>query len=205
MIVWVIVHGMHNNPLTYILMMPNLDAMGHLWVSALARFDFKLVYLCGTDNQVANVLSRMETRLDDNATKEFLQFLDESSYDAKNVKDGVDKDVRPLTKVEKNPMNEIMERVQFSQIPHAKTDNPILVAKHEEFEKELNVQVATMVTEKHFKHNLTGLDWKNLQENDPIIQHILKWKCHNSNKNVKKDRNADRHMLEEYLLMVVNS
>ena len=78
------------------------------------------------------------------------------------------------------------------------------MAKHEEFEKELNIQVATMVTEKHIKHNLTGLDWKNLQENDPIIQHILKWKRHNSDKNVKKDKNADRRTLEEYLLTVVN-
>ena len=38
-----------------------------------------------------------------------------------------------------------------------------------------------------------------------IIQHILKWKHHNSNKNVKKDKNADQHTLEEYLLTVVNS
>ena len=79
------------------------------------------------------------------------------------------------------------------------------MAKHEEFENELNVQVTTMITEKHIKHNLMGLDWKSLQENDPIIQHVLKWKCCNSNKNAKKDKNADRHTLEEYLLMVVNS
>ena len=97
-----------------------------------------------------------------------------------------------------------MERAQFSHIPHAETDSPALVAKHEEFEKELNVQVTTMVMEKHIKHNLTGLDWKSLQENDPIIQHVLKWECHNSDKNAKKDSNANRHTLEEYLLMVVN-
>ena len=78
------------------------------------------------------------------------------------------------------------------------------MAKHEEFEKELNVQVAMMITEKHIKHNLMGLDWKSLQENDPIIQHILKWKCCNSDKNAKRDKNADRRTLEEYLLMVVN-
>ena len=194
-----------NNPLTYILMMSNLDATGHSWVSALARFDFKLEYLCSADNWVANVLSWMETRLDDNATREFLQSLDESSYDARNISDVVDKDARPLTKVEKNAVNEIMERAQFSHIPHAETQNPTLVTKHEEFEKELNIQVTAMVTEKHIKHNLTGLDWKNLQENDPIIQHILKWKCRNSDKNIKKDKNTDRCMLEEYLLMVVNS
>ena len=78
------------------------------------------------------------------------------------------------------------------------------MAKHEEFEKELNVQVTTMIMEKHIKHNLTGLDWKSLQENDPIIQHVLKWKYHNSDKNTKKDKNTDRCTLEEYLLMVVN-
>ena len=61
-----------NNPLTYVLMTPNLDATGHRWVSALARFNFRLEYLRGADNRVADVLSRMETRLDDNATNEFL-------------------------------------------------------------------------------------------------------------------------------------
>ena len=63
-----------------------------------------------------------------------------------------------------------------------------------------------MVTEKHITHNLTCLDWKALQENDPIIQHVLKWKRCNSDKNTKNNKNnADRCMLEEYLLTVVNS
>ena len=116
----------------YMLMTPNLDATRHCWVSALAGFNFRLEYLCGTDNRVADVLSRMETRLDDNATDKFLQSLDESSYDAKNVSDDAGKEnARPLTKVEKNALNEIMERARFSHIPHAKTDNPALVAKHE--------------------------------------------------------------------------
>ena len=101
----------NNNPLTYVLMTLNLDATGHCWVSALAGFNFRLEYLHSTDNQVADVLSRMETRLDDNATNEFLQSLDESSYDAKNVGDDAGKEnAWPLTKVEKNAMNEIMER-----------------------------------------------------------------------------------------------
>ena len=56
---------------------PNLDATGHCWVSALAGFNFKLEYLRGTDNQVTDVLSRMENRLTDKATSEFLQSLDE--------------------------------------------------------------------------------------------------------------------------------
>ena len=172
-----------NNLLTYILTMSNLDATGHRWVSAMARLNFKLEYLCGTDNWVADVVSRMETRQDDNATNKFLQSLDESSYDAKNVTNDAEKVVaQSLTKVEKNAIDKIMERVQFSHIPHSEMDNPTLVAQHEEIEKELNVQVTAMVTEIYIKHNFTGLHWKSLQENDPIIQHVLKWKRRNSNK-----------------------
>ena len=58
--------------LTYIMTTPNLDAVGHRWVSALARFDFKIEYLKGSDNKVADVLSHVETRLDNATTKEFL-------------------------------------------------------------------------------------------------------------------------------------
>ena len=33
-----------NSPLTYIMMMPNLNATGHQWVGALVRFNFQLEY-----------------------------------------------------------------------------------------------------------------------------------------------------------------
>ena len=46
-----------NNLLTYILMMPNLDAIGHWWVSTLASFQFKLEYQKGADNGTADALS----------------------------------------------------------------------------------------------------------------------------------------------------
>ena len=36
-----------NNPLTYIMTTPNLDATGHQWVGALARFNFQLEYQKG--------------------------------------------------------------------------------------------------------------------------------------------------------------
>ena len=57
--------GTDNNPLTYVLTTPNLDATGHHWVSALGSFNFKLEYLHGADNRVADELSRMENRLMD--------------------------------------------------------------------------------------------------------------------------------------------
>ena len=46
-----------NNPLTYVLMMPNLDATGHQWVGTLASFQFELEYQKGADNGAADVLS----------------------------------------------------------------------------------------------------------------------------------------------------
>ena len=46
-----------NNPLTYMLMTPNLDATGHQWVDALASFQFELEYQKGADNGTADALS----------------------------------------------------------------------------------------------------------------------------------------------------
>ena len=46
-----------NNPLTYIMSTPNLDATGHRWVSALAKYDFWLEYQKGRDNAAADALS----------------------------------------------------------------------------------------------------------------------------------------------------
>ena len=48
-----------NNPLTYMLTMPNLDATGHRWVGALASFQFELEYQKGADNGAADALSRV--------------------------------------------------------------------------------------------------------------------------------------------------
>ena len=50
---------MDNNPLTYVLTTPNLDATGHRWVGALASFQFAFEYQKGADNGVAHTLSRV--------------------------------------------------------------------------------------------------------------------------------------------------
>ena len=51
-----------NNPLTYIMTTANLDATGHQWVGALAKFYFWLEYQKGWDNTMA-VLSQITTHL----------------------------------------------------------------------------------------------------------------------------------------------
>ena len=51
----------YNNPLTYILTTPNLDAMGHRCIGTLASFEFALEYQKGADNGVADTLSQVPT------------------------------------------------------------------------------------------------------------------------------------------------
>ena len=48
-----------NNPLTYVLTTPNLDATGHRWVGVLASFQFELEYQKGADNGAVDALSQV--------------------------------------------------------------------------------------------------------------------------------------------------
>ena len=66
---------MDNNPLTYILTTPNLDALGHRWVAALAGYNMKLEYPKGSDNKIADTLSRLPPeKLNEEAVAELLDY-----------------------------------------------------------------------------------------------------------------------------------
>ena len=107
-----------NNPLTYILTTPNLDACGHRWVASLAQFSFKIEYLRGTDNKVADVLSHIETRLEDDAVKELLKSCPTTEIKVQdkdtwpvfedNLPDSGDG--KPRSKVQKEAVNEAIKR-----------------------------------------------------------------------------------------------
>ena len=61
-----------NDPLTYIMTTPNLDATGHSWVGALAKFNFWLEYQKGQDNAVADMPSQITTCLSPEAMQAIL-------------------------------------------------------------------------------------------------------------------------------------
>ena len=46
-----------NNPLTYVMTSPNLDATGHHWVAVLAGYNMMIEYIKGSNNKVADCLS----------------------------------------------------------------------------------------------------------------------------------------------------
>ena len=62
-----------NNPLTYVMTSRNLDATGHRWVAALASFNMSLEYQKGSDNKVADCLSRVTERLDEKSVKALIE------------------------------------------------------------------------------------------------------------------------------------
>ena len=57
---------------SFLVSTPNLDAMGHWWVSALAQFNFELENQKGCDNTVADVLSWVTTWLDPDTMRSVL-------------------------------------------------------------------------------------------------------------------------------------
>ena len=61
-----------NNPLTYIMTTPNLDATGYQWVGAIVRFNFQLEYQKEQDNTVADALSQITTHLSPKAMQSVL-------------------------------------------------------------------------------------------------------------------------------------
>ena len=62
-----------NNPLTYFLTSPNMDAMKQRWINELAKYDFSLEYQKCKNNTVADALSRIseECFSDEEAEKVF--------------------------------------------------------------------------------------------------------------------------------------
>ena len=61
-----------NNPLTYILTTPNLDASWHHWVESLAGFTFSIEYQTGRDNAVADAVSHVVSKLNAEIVKSIL-------------------------------------------------------------------------------------------------------------------------------------
>ena len=70
----------------------------------------------------------------------------------------------------KEAVNEVIQRARHLHVPCAEADNLALIEKHKEIERENALHLASLVATKHVKHNLTGTNWKALQEADPNLQ-----------------------------------
>ena len=102
-----------NNPLTYVMTMPNLDAVGHRWLAAMAGYNFEIKYICRTDNKVADALSHVGQRLDEEAVKELL---------------------------DQGAIKELLNHAVRYGVPRAEADDPRVVEEHEKAEGEIIIQ-----------------------------------------------------------------
>ena len=116
-----------NNPLTYVMMMPNLDTVGHRWVAAMAGYNFEIEYICGMDNKVADALSRVGERLDEEAIKELL---------------------------DQGAIKELLNHTVCYGVPRAEANDPRVVEEHEKAEGEIIIQARMLAETKKNYQNL---------------------------------------------------
>ena len=102
-----------NNPLTYVMTMPNLDTVRHRWVVAMAGYNFEIEYVRGMDNKVTDALSHVGERLDEEAVKELL---------------------------DQGAIKELLNHAVRYGIPRAEADDPRVVEEHEKAEGEIIIE-----------------------------------------------------------------
>ena len=121
-----------NNPLTYVMTTPNLDAIGHRCIAAMAGYNFEIKYVRGSDNKVADALSHMGGNLDEDAIKEL---LDQST------------------------IKQLLSHAVCYGMPQAETNDPRVTQEHEKVEGEVIMQAQMLVETKKNYQNLADSQW----------------------------------------------
>ena len=156
-----------NNPLTYVMTTPNLDAVGHRWVVAMAGYNFEMEYVCGSDNKVADALSRVGGRLDEIAVKEL---LDQST------------------------IKELLSHAVCYGVPQAESDDPRVAQEHEKVEGEIIMQVQMLAETKKNYQNLADSQWVVAQWGDQAIRVVMDWLRRRKDDNRTLDRYLKDHI-----------
>ena len=92
---------------------PNLDAVRHRWVAAMAGYNFEIEYVRGSDNKVADALSQVGECLDEDAVKELL---------------------------DQGVIKELVNNATCYGVPHAEANDPRVTKEHERVEGEIIMQ-----------------------------------------------------------------
>ena len=137
-----------NNPLTYILTTPNLDALGHRWVAILAGYDMSLQYLKGTDNKVADALSRVQSRLSEEETWQVL---------------------------DKETVKELLNCSALSDTPRGEADSIRVIEEDQRNNQEVIVRSHQLIKQDKNFRNLMNRDWADAQAKDPVLRHVINW------------------------------
>ena len=156
-----------NNPLTYVMMTPNLDAVRHRWVAAMAGYNFEIKYVRGTDNKVADALSHVGERLDEEAVKELL---------------------------DQGAIKELLNHAVHYGVPRAEADDPRVIEEHEKAEGEIIIQVQMLTEIKKNYQNLADSQWVVTQCGDRAIRLIMDWLKRNKDDHRTLDQYLKYHV-----------
>ena len=107
-----------------------------------------LEYLKGTDNKVADALSRVQGRLSEEETRQIL-----------------DKDM----------VREMLNCSALSDTPRGEADNIRLIEEDQRNNQECIVRSHQLVKQDKNFRNLMNRNWADAQAKDPVIRHVIDW------------------------------
>ena len=147
--------------------MPNLDAIGHRWVAAMAGYNFEIQYVRGSDNKVADTLSRIGGHLDEDNVKEL---LDQST------------------------IKELLSHAVHYGMPRAESDDPRVTQEHEKAEGEIIMQARMLAETKKNYQNLANSQWVVAQRGDQAIRLVMDWLRWRKDNNCTLDQYLKHHV-----------
>ena len=161
-----------NNPLTYIMTTPNLDATGHQWVGALVKFNFHLEYQKGQDNTVADVLSQITDCLGPEAMQ---AILDGATLGASQRAEGEDPAVikgdQEKEKEVQVTAGEVLVEMYVTNWATAQKEDPELDAVLQWLEAKKKTDLRTLLRD-HASSEEGQIIWRNCQ-NFMVLQGTL--------------------------------
>ena len=216
---------MDNNPLTYFLMLPNMDATKQRWINELAKYDFSLEYQKGKNNTVADALSQIrEECLPDAEAKELLETVPITPGDdtiirvfEEKVEDKEPEKLAPHT-MSSAAMKAVFDNLTSGAGRRAEQEYNTSSAAHLEVDAiEVNVRSARVSTQMHVadwaeaqwenREIEATMDWCQLNKNksEPWVRQLMKLKSRlGSHKNIPAGksllRNVDKLILYGGLL-----
>ena len=170
---------MDNNPLTYFLTSPNMDATKQRWINELAKYGFSLKYQKGKNNTVADALSRIsEECLSDEEAERVLEAVpmspgDDAVFEVfKEKEEDRQPEKAASHTMSSGAMKAIFDNLTSGAGRRAEQEyNNDSAAHHEANSIKVSVKSVRLSTQMHV------IDWAEAQHEDPEIEAAMDW-CH---------------------------
>ena len=114
----------------------------------MAGYNFEIEYVQGSDNKVADTLSRVGEHLNEDAVKELL---------------------------DQGIIKELLNHAMRYGIPRAEADDPRVTEEHERAEGEIIMQARILAEMKKNYQNLADSQWVVTQQGDRAIRLVMDW------------------------------